>query len=100
MDGMNLPASFNNLTQMDKVQQDRHQLPIVNQEQNAEIAKKLAEHRLEKANEVDETEGKIIDPRKRREEQRKKREQQKRKNKSKKPPHTMGGNGHFVDFSV
>ena len=93
MDGMNMQASFNNLTQMDKVQQDRHQLPIVNQVQNGEIAKQEAASKIDKANELEGLEGKIVDPkRKKEEEQRKKKKSRKRRR--------DGDSGHFVDFSV
>ena len=100
MDGMNMQASFNNLTQMDRVQQDRHQLPIVNQEQNADMAKKNAAERLEKPNEVENTDGKIIDPKKKRDEEQRKREKREREKKQKNRIHKTGDSGHFVDFSV
>jgi hypothetical protein len=62
MDGMNLQASFQNLTQTDRLQGDIHRTPVVNQVQNAEIARQEQVRRSEMPNQADQAEGRITDP--------------------------------------
>jgi hypothetical protein len=67
MNALNFQASVSHLTQMDRFQQDTHRTPIVNQDQNSQIARDEA---LKKANittQPDEIERKKIDPRQRKE---------------------------------
>jgi hypothetical protein len=63
MDSMNLHASFQNLTQTDRVQQDLHRLPAVNQEQNAKIAGDAHEQFRSMPLQPDHAENRITDPR-------------------------------------
>ena len=98
MNGVDLQASFHNLSQMNKHQADGHTTPITNQEQNAEAAKEEAARRIDKPNEAEETEGKTIDPEKKKENNRQRRKKKKKdKRKQRKNP---GSTGRFVDFSA
>ncbi len=103
MDGMDMHASLHNLTQMDKVRQDQHQLPVAHQAQNAENEKNEAAARIDRPNEAEEAEGKIIDPKKRRDEERRRRRRQKKDELSRRQNHNKNrgqDRGRFVDFSV
>ena len=62
MNGVNFQASFHNLTQVDKIQQDEHHAPVAKQDQNAEAAKEEAAKRIDMPTEPDEPEGKAVDP--------------------------------------
>ncbi len=99
VDGMNLQASMHNLTQMDKIQQDSHNTPIVNQEKNAEAAKEAAAQRINKPVEPDETEEKTIDPDNRKKDANRNKKKKKKK-KGRKPKNRGGDTGHFIDFSA
>ncbi len=98
VDGMNLQASMHNLTQMDKIQQDSHNTPILNQDKNAEAAKEAAAQRITKPNEAEETEEKTIDPDNRKKDAN--RNKKKKKKKKRKPSNRGGDTGHFIDFSA
>jgi hypothetical protein len=62
MNGLNFQASVSNLTQVDRFQQGSHRLPMVNQEQNAQIAQDEASKRVTIPLQPDKVEGKKIDP--------------------------------------
>jgi hypothetical protein len=68
MNALNFQASVSQLTQMDRFQHDSHRTPVVNQDQNAQIAGDEAKKRVATAVQPDEIEKKKIDPRQRREE--------------------------------
>ena len=65
MNGLNFQASVSNLTQMDRYHQETHRTPVVNQEQNAQIAQDEAARRTMMPMQPDEAEGKKIDHRQR-----------------------------------
>jgi hypothetical protein len=99
----NVQLSLTNLTQMDRHQTDSHRAPVVNQVQNAELAREEAAQRLKSPAPPDQAEGKIIDPRaKREEEQRKKRKrrQQEQAENAAAPPPPRNGSGRFIDFEA
>jgi hypothetical protein len=99
MNGLNFQASVSNLTQMDRFQQDSHRMPVVNQEQNAQIALDEASRRALMPMQPDEVEGKKIDPR-----QRKRDEAGKKRNKKKELKNNSIGvrkqSGSFLDIRV
>jgi hypothetical protein len=63
MNAVNMQASVNNVTQMDKHQQDQSRTPLVHQDQNAVIAREEAEKRIRMPMEPDHAEGKKVDSR-------------------------------------
>jgi hypothetical protein len=62
MESMNLHASFQNLTQADRLQQDIHRNPVVNHQQNAAIAQEDRAQRAEAPVQTDQTENRTTDP--------------------------------------
>ncbi len=100
MNGVNMQASVYNLSQMDRVQQNQHNNPIVNQEQNAESTKEDAARRIDMPVQPDQVENKTVNPDGRRAryfQKGKKREKEKNKNRNKRGE---GNYGRFVDFSA
>lgn len=104
MGEMDMHASFHNLTQMDRIRQDQHQMPVAHQAQNAEQEKNEAAAKIKKPNEAEEAEGKIVDPKKRREEERRRRRRQQKKDDEKgvnsRRKNRGSDRGRFIDFSV
>ena len=100
MNGINFQASFHNLTQVDKIQQDEHHTPVAKQDQNAEEAKEAAAKRIDMPTEPDETEGKVIDPENKKEHPGRRRRKKKKKKAVKKAPDRRKDRGRFVDFSA
>jgi hypothetical protein len=78
MDGVNLQASVNNVTQMDRFQQDASRTPVVNQEQNAVIEREEAERRIRMPVQPDHVEGKKVDPQQRKNESNARKKKQKK----------------------
>ncbi|MDO5576396.1 MAG: hypothetical protein Q4F84_04900, partial [Fibrobacter sp.] len=70
MSGFNLISEVN-LPQMDRHQNDIHRNPVINQDQNAHIAKNEAQQKLSKPVEPEKMDKKSIDPKQKREEKRK-----------------------------
>ena len=100
MSGFNLISEIN-LTQMDRHQNEIHRNPVVNQEQNSNIAKNETQQKLNKPTETDKPEKKSIDPKQKREEkQRKKRQKPDKKNKKTDKNHYKGKSGYFVDLEA
>jgi hypothetical protein len=98
MNGLNFQASVSNLTQMDRHQQDVHRTPVVNQEQNAEIARGEAAQRTARPVQPDRAEEKKIDPK-----QRGPGEENRKKKRNKKVDAVNGkspDSGFFLDISV
>ncbi len=100
MNGLNFQASIHNLSQLNRHQQDSHNTPIVNQEQNAELAKDEAARRTKQPMQPDKLEGKIIKP-----EDKNKNNLAKKKRKRKKGNKNISrkktkNSGNFIDFSV
>jgi len=99
MNSINFQASFHNLSQIDKVQDEAHRAPVVHQGQNADLDREAVARRLDMPVQPDETEGKIIDPKDRREEQRRNRQRRKRQNEKKQTP-GKHRDGRFIDIDV
>ena len=99
MDGVNLQASVNNVTQMDRHQHDFSRTPLVNTEQNAEIARTAAEMRMIKPNETEDTIGKKVDS-KHKDQDRRKNQNRRQSSKNENASGKLSGNGHFVDVEV
>lgn len=102
MSGLNIISEIN-LTQMDRHQNDIHRNPVVNQEQNAQIAKNETQKKMKMPIEPDKTENKIVDSKQRRDEKKKKKRKksdgnQKRKNTDTK--NGKGNSGYFVDLEA
>lgn len=98
VDGINFQASLNNLTQLDRLQQDSHHTPIVNQEQNAQAAKDAAAKRIDMPMQPDQAEEKTIDANARKNDQRR---QKKKKNAAKTQSVNRGNDtGRFIDFNA
>jgi hypothetical protein len=99
MNTVNLQASVNNLSQVDRQQQYLHRTPIVNQEQNAEIAQEEAARRARMPVQLEQSEGKKIDPEDRRKESQRKGKKQQRNNDNRRPkpdsPHSA-----FIDVTA
>ena len=101
MNGVNFQASFHNLTQVDRIQQDEHNTPIVKQDQNAEEAKKEAAQRIDKPTQPDGPETKVVDPKNKKENSRRRSMKKKeKKGKKKRSPDCGRNRGRFVDFSA
>jgi hypothetical protein len=66
MSGIDVHISVNNIPQMDRHQSDTHRAPIIQQVQNAEIARSQLDQRMRIPNQPDRPEGKIADPGERR----------------------------------
>ncbi len=98
MNGINFQASLHNLTQVDRIQQTGHQTPVADQQINAQQAKEDAAQRIDKPNQPDRTEEKIIDPAKgNKENTAKKRRKSKRGDKAKRPADRNNQAGH-IDY--
>ncbi len=100
MERINIPASLQNLTNVDKVQQKVHSDAAIFAQQNSEIDEKRNDESLRKPNEIDEAENQLIDPDEKRE---KGRPEQKKKKRSKNKPDKKNrgrNSGKFVDYSA
>jgi len=82
MNALNLQTSVNNVTQMDRHQHDAGRAPTVYQDQNAAIARNEAEKRIRMPTPLDESEGKKIDARSRKNDSGNKNKKQKRNSKN------------------
>jgi hypothetical protein len=103
MNVVNFQASVNNVTQMDRFQQDSSRTPVINQSQNAVIAQEEAEKRIRMPMQPDHAEGKKVDLQRQKNETRgnKKRKQKKDNGSDAKPRQgitTTGG--YFVDIQA
>jgi hypothetical protein len=101
MDGVNMQASVNNVTQMDKHQQDQSRSPLVHQDQNAVIARADAEKRIRMPTEPEHAEGKKVDARQEKKNGRngQKRQKKNNENASKGQP-SSGSSGYIVDIQA
>jgi hypothetical protein len=100
MNEMSIKSSYSNLTQIDRVQQQKNIQPIVHQEQNANLIRSDITQRLHAPVQPDTLEEKQIDPQN---EKRRKNENSKKK----KPPQIGSGvryspvtNGRFIDYNA
>ena len=99
MERINIPVSIQNLANIDKLQSKQEHFPVNVALQNAETNNTKQEEKLQKPNEIDEAEGQVIDPDKKKEQQRgkgKKRETKKKISKE----NRAKDSGKFIDFSV
>jgi hypothetical protein len=99
MDGVNFQASVNNLTQMDRHQQDAVRTPGVNQEQNSQIARDEAAQKALRPEQPDEIEGKRVDPKQRKQDN-DKRKDQKKKERGDGAPGKSTSSGFFLDVNA
>jgi hypothetical protein len=101
MNAVNLQASVNNVTQMDKFQQDQSRTPLVNQDQNALIAREEAEKRIRMPMETEHAEGKKVDRRQEKKDRggNQKRQRKNRQNGPKSPPLSTSS-GYIVDIQA
>jgi hypothetical protein len=99
MNTIDLQASVNNLTQVDRHQQDLHRAPMANQVQNTAAAAQEAAQRTTMPTQAEQTEGKVIDPNNRKEE---KRRREKKKAVSRRGPRQdpASKTGYFVDLNA
>jgi len=112
MNSVNVNTSVVNLPTAAHHQSDIHRVPMVHQQQNAELERDRFDRQMKTAQEAQEAKGKIIDPKERREEKkrdRKKRErelEEERKNAQAEDVLSdtggiaMGDSGKFVDLSA
>jgi len=101
MNAVNMQASVNNVTQMDKHQHDQARTPVVHQDQNAVIAREEAEKRLRMPMEADHAEGKKVDSRQEKKDQRgsKKRQKNNSQDGTKGQPRSPSS-GYIVDIQA
>ena len=101
MDGVNFQASVNNLTQMDRHQQDAVRTPVMNLVQNSQIARDEAALKAIRPEEPDEAGGKKVDPKQRKKdnETRKDRKKKERTNQEG-PPGKSTDSGFFLDVNA
>jgi hypothetical protein len=97
MNAVNLQASVNNTTQMDRHQGDQSRMPLVHHAQNAEIALDEAEKRIRMPTETEKADGKKIDPRNKKQDT----PDKKKKNDKKKPIQRLPRDqGYIVDLEA
>jgi hypothetical protein len=73
MNSINVNIPIVNIPHVTQHQQDIHRVPMVHQTQNADISRDRFDRQLQAPNETEETEGKIVDPKDKKEEEGKKR---------------------------
>ena len=101
MNAINLQASVNNVTQMDKHQQDQSRTPLVHQDQNSLIAREDAEKRIRMPMEPEHAEGKKVDGRQEKKNRQGSQKRQKKniQNSAKGSP-SSGSSGYIVDIQA
>ncbi len=99
MNGLNFQASVSNLTQMDRFQQGTHRMPVVNQEQNAQLARDEAVRKATVPVQPEEVEGKKIDPGQRRRDEAGKKRNRKSEVKKTTAPREKNNDG-FIDIRI
>jgi hypothetical protein len=99
MDGVDFQASVNNVTQMDRHQQDAVRAPGTNQEQNAQIARDEAGQRTIRPMQPDEVEDKKVDPKQRKQAQ-DRRKERKKKERGDGAPGKSTSSGFFLDVNA
>jgi hypothetical protein len=101
MNAVNLQASINNVTQMDKHQQDQSRTPIVHQDQNASIAREDAEKLIRMPIEPEHVEGRKVDGRQEKKNRQSSQKRQKKNNQNNaKGPLSSGSSGYIVDIQA
>lgn len=99
MERINIPASVQNLANVDKLQQKETTHPVVTSLQNSEIDQTQRDEKLQKPNQVDESENQIIDPDEKKEQGKQKKKKRERRNKPDKKNRGRSS-GKFVDYSA
>jgi hypothetical protein len=99
MNALNFQASYSQLPHMERFQQETHKTPVVNQNQNAQIAHGDAAKRLIMATEPEEIEQKKIDPRQRREENSRHKKNKKKNNAVNENLKVLNNDG-FLDIRI
>lgn len=99
MDGVDFQASVNNLTQMDRHQQDAVRAPGINQEQNAQIARDEAGQRTVRPMQPDEVEDKKVDPKQRKQDRDGRRDRKKKEHVNGTPGKSTSS-GFFLDVNA
>ena len=99
MNGLNFQASVSNSTQMDRFQHDAHRTPVVNQEQNAQIARDEASRRLVMTVKPDQVDGKQVDPKQRKDEKTPKKNNRKKESGGSRGK-ARGNSGCLLDIEV
>lgn len=98
MERINIPVSIQNTANVDKLQQREIADPAIHALQNREIDKEKQDKKMESATEVDQAEGEVIDPDKKRE---RGRDGQKKRKKGEISRENHGpDSGKFVDYSA
>ncbi len=100
MERINIPASLYNLEKMNKIQTRDNDVPLNYQQYNSQTAEQETAQKMQKPNELDQAENRLVDPDERRKE-REKRKKRKPSHKTDEPPENRGpASGKFVDFSA
>ena len=100
MNAVNMQASVNNVTQMDKHQQDQSRTPLVHQDQNAVIAREDAEKLIRMPTEAERAEGKKVDPRQEKKDRQNGRNRQKKNQSGVKSTPRSSSSGYIVDIEA
>lgn len=98
MSNINLQASISNLSQMDRLQNDRHHNPVASQQQNADSAVEEAAKRLNMPSQTEKAEGKNVDPENRKKEKYKRRKKKKLEESQRKKNEQSENSGHIIDY--
>jgi hypothetical protein len=100
---VNLHISMTNLSRVDRLQNDAHKTPMVNQQQNAQLSEDDAARRMTMPVEAGQVEDKKVDPEDGRREQnrRRKNSRDRRREKEKgKKGLSKDGQQHFIDVQA
>ena len=100
MNAVNMQASVNNVTQMDKHQQDQSRAPLVHQDQNAVIAREDAEKLIRMPAEPEHAEGKKVDPRHEKKDRHNGRNRRQKNQAGVKSPPRSPSSGYIVDIEA
>ena len=102
MNSVNVNISVTNVPQFDRHQSDIHRNPIVNQQQNTQLAREDLAQRAHMAVQPDSVDNKVVDPNdknKQQQDKRKKRKQQSAENKTRSLPRSRDSGG-IVDLEA
>ncbi len=102
MNALNLQASVHNVTQMDRIQHDVGRAPTVYQDQNAAIARTEADKRMRMPTPLEESDGKKIDTRNKKNDAKNKNKKQKRNHKNDDHGNAapLSSSGYIVDMQA
>ena len=100
MGEVSVNISMNNLTQIDRHQNDAHRNPVVHQEQNAQLARDDAAKRITMPIEPDALEKKDVDPNDRKKENSARKRKRKNKGKDEKNFQNSANSENIIDMRV